>query len=52
MNTEMHRAAEPGVDLSSLATPEAVARAFVQLLDATSAFERIEAQAHVGAPAA
>src|SRR6266566_2581372 len=33
MNTDMHRAAEPGIDLSQLPTPDAVAPAFVELLD-------------------
>jgi len=44
MDTAMHRAAEPGVDLSHLPTPEIVAPAFVQLLDATERFGRYEAQ--------
>jgi NAD(P)-dependent dehydrogenase (short-subunit alcohol dehydrogenase family) len=33
MDTDMHRAAEPGVDLSHLPGPEVVAPAFVRLLD-------------------
>jgi len=33
MNTQMHREAEPGVDLSDLPGPEAVAPAFLRLLD-------------------
>jgi NAD(P)-dependent dehydrogenase (short-subunit alcohol dehydrogenase family) len=49
MNTDMHRAAEPGVDLSHLPTPDAVAPAFVGLLDETAAFARFEAQRLVAA---
>src|SRR5215472_3531763 len=45
MNTQMHRDAEPGVDLSNLPDPEAVAPAFVRLLDAAAPFERIQAAA-------
>jgi NAD(P)-dependent dehydrogenase (short-subunit alcohol dehydrogenase family) len=48
MNTEMHRMAEPGVDLSHLPDPEQVAPAFVELLEGTAPFERIEAQRNVG----
>jgi NAD(P)-dependent dehydrogenase (short-subunit alcohol dehydrogenase family) len=44
MNTAMHQAAEPGVDLSYLPGPGVVAPAFVQLLDETTAFARFEAQ--------
>lgn len=44
MNTEMHRLAEPGVDLSHLPPPELVAPAIVELLDRTEPFARIEAQ--------
>jgi NAD(P)-dependent dehydrogenase (short-subunit alcohol dehydrogenase family) len=44
MNTAMHRAAEPGVDLSNLPTPDKVAPAFVRLLGETVAFGRFEAQ--------
>jgi NAD(P)-dependent dehydrogenase (short-subunit alcohol dehydrogenase family) len=44
MNTAMHQAAEPGVDLSHLPGPESVAPAFVQLLDETAPFGRFEAQ--------
>jgi hypothetical protein len=33
MDTAMHRAAEPGIDLSHLRTPDLVAPAFVHLLD-------------------
>jgi NAD(P)-dependent dehydrogenase (short-subunit alcohol dehydrogenase family) len=44
MDTAMHRAAEPGVDLSHLPGPEAVAPAFVRLLDETAAYGRFEAQ--------
>ena len=46
MNTEMHRLAEPGVDLSGLPGPEAAAAAFVRLVeDETAAFGRFKAQA-------
>jgi len=45
MNTQMHREAEPGVDLSHLPGPEVVAPAFVRLVEAeTAAFARLEAQ--------
>ena len=44
MNTAMHRAAEPGVDLSYLPGPEAVAPAFVRLLDCSMPAGRFEAQ--------
>lgn len=44
MDTAMHRAAEPGVDLSHLPGPDAVAPAFVQLLDRDVPFGRFEAQ--------
>ncbi len=44
MNTEMHRLAEPGVDLSHLPNPEQVAPSIVQLLEGTEPFARIEAQ--------
>jgi NAD(P)-dependent dehydrogenase (short-subunit alcohol dehydrogenase family) len=44
MDTDMHRAAEPGVDLSHLPTPDRVAPAFVRLLDEPAAFGRFEAQ--------
>jgi hypothetical protein len=45
MNTQMHREAEPGVDLSHLPGPEAAAAAFLYLVHVeTSAFDRIEAQ--------
>jgi NAD(P)-dependent dehydrogenase (short-subunit alcohol dehydrogenase family) len=50
MDTAMHRAAEPGVDLSHLPTPDRVAPAFVQLLDATAPFGRFEAQHLLRAP--
>jgi NAD(P)-dependent dehydrogenase (short-subunit alcohol dehydrogenase family) len=43
MNTEMHRAAEPGVDLSHLPGPEVATPAFVRLLDGTDAL-RVRAQ--------
>jgi len=46
MDTQMHRDAEPGVDLSHLAKPEAVAPAIVTLIeDAAIAGGRHEAQA-------
>jgi NAD(P)-dependent dehydrogenase (short-subunit alcohol dehydrogenase family) len=44
MDTAMHRAAEPGEDLSHLPTPDRVAPAFVQLLNEPAAFGRFEAQ--------
>lgn len=44
MNTEMHRQAEPGVDLSHLPGPEYPAPAFVQLVAReTALFDRFEA---------
>jgi NAD(P)-dependent dehydrogenase (short-subunit alcohol dehydrogenase family) len=43
MNTEMHRAAEPGVDLSHLPGPEVAVPAFVRLLDGVGA-SRVRAQ--------
>jgi len=51
MNTAMHQAAEPGVDLSHLPGPEVVAPAFVQLLDKAAPFGRFEAQRLTAAPA-
>ena len=46
MNTQMHREAEPGVDLSHLPGPEVPAPAFVRLIEqATAPFGRFEAQA-------
>jgi NAD(P)-dependent dehydrogenase (short-subunit alcohol dehydrogenase family) len=46
MNTEMHRQAEPGVDLSHLPDPALVAPAFIHLLETESSpFARSEAQA-------
>jgi hypothetical protein len=45
MNTQMHREAEPGVDLSHLPGPEVVAPALVRLLEQeTAPFGRFEAQ--------
>jgi len=44
MNTEMHRLAEPGVDLSHLPLPDDVAPAIVSLLDSVEPFARVEAQ--------
>ena len=43
MNTAMHAAAEPGVDLSQLPTPDLIAPLFVQLLDEPASFGRFEA---------
>ncbi|HLH25415.1 MAG TPA: SDR family oxidoreductase [Chloroflexota bacterium] len=46
MNTQMHRDAEPGVDLSHLPGPEIVAPAIADLLEReTAPFGRFEAQA-------
>ena len=45
MNTEMHRLAEPGVDLSGLPGPEVPAPAFVCLVEReTAPFARVKAQ--------
>lgn len=45
MNTEMHREAEPGIDLSGLPGPEASAPAFVELVEHETALTgRFEAQ--------
>lgn len=44
MDTEMHRLAEPGEDLSHLPPPEAVAPAFLRLLDEAAPFGRYQAQ--------
>jgi short-subunit dehydrogenase len=52
MDTAMHRAAEPGVDLSHLPTPDRVAPAFVRLLDEPAAFGRFEAQRLIGVSSA
>ena len=53
MNTQMHRDAEPGVDLSHLPGPDLPAPAFVRLVEAeTAPFGRFEAQALVAAPTA
>jgi NAD(P)-dependent dehydrogenase (short-subunit alcohol dehydrogenase family) len=51
MDTAMHRAAEPGVDLSHLPTPDVVAPAFGRLLEETTAFGRFEAPKLLGVPA-
>lgn len=51
MDTAMHRAAEPGVDLSHLPTPDKVAPAFVRLLDEPAQFGRFEAQQLIGVSA-
>jgi NAD(P)-dependent dehydrogenase (short-subunit alcohol dehydrogenase family) len=52
MNTQMHRDAEPGEDLSALPSPESIAPAFVELVTSTIAggktYARYEVQA-VGA---
>ena len=46
MNTQLHREAEPGVDLSHLPGPDVSARAIVRLIDReTAPFRRFEAQA-------
>jgi short-subunit dehydrogenase len=44
MNTAMHQAAEPGVDLSHLPDPESVAPAFLRFLDDPRPSGRFEAQ--------
>ena len=45
MNTQMHRDAEPGVDLSHLARPESVAAAIMALIEDDSIRSgRFEAQ--------
>jgi short-subunit dehydrogenase len=44
MNTEMHRLAEPGVDLSHLPSAASVAPRVVELFDRSVPFERVEAQ--------
>ena len=45
MNTEMHRLAEPGVDLSDLPGPDVPAPAFTWLVEhETAQFSRVEAQ--------
>ncbi len=51
MDTAMHRAAEPGVDLSHLPTPDKVAPAFVQLLKEDAPSGRYEAQRLIGVAA-
>jgi len=43
MNTQMHRDAEPGVDLSDLLSPELPAPAFLRLLEDQRSFARISA---------
>lgn len=43
MNTEMHRLAEPGVDLSHLPTPDSVAPSILGLLDRPEPFLRVAA---------
>src|SRR5207249_9891833 len=50
MNTQMHRDAEPGVDLSYLPGPDVPAPAFVHLVEEeTAPFGRFEAQKITGA---
>ena len=50
MNTEMHREAEPGVDLSHLPGPDRPAPAFIRLAeDETAEFGRYEAQSLLAA---
>jgi len=49
MNTQMHREAEPGVDLSHLPGPEAIAPVFLQLIKEDAEFARFEAPALVRA---
>lgn len=49
MNTEMHQLAEPGVDLSHLPSPEAVAPAILALLERDETFARVEAQKQLAA---
>jgi NAD(P)-dependent dehydrogenase (short-subunit alcohol dehydrogenase family) len=44
MNTEMHRLAEPGVDLSQLPDPASVAPRIIELLADNTPFARVEAQ--------
>jgi NAD(P)-dependent dehydrogenase (short-subunit alcohol dehydrogenase family) len=52
MNTQMHRDAEPGVDLSHLPGPEVPAPAFLRLVEEeTAPFGRFEAQALLPAAA-
>ena len=49
MNTQMHRDAEPGADLSHLPAPDVVAPAFVRLIEnETASFGRFQAQQLVG----
>ena len=49
MNTEMHRSAEPGVDLSDLPDPSVSAPAFVSLVEDEPASGRYQAQELVAA---
>jgi NAD(P)-dependent dehydrogenase (short-subunit alcohol dehydrogenase family) len=51
MDTAMHRAAEPGVDLSHLPKPGSMAPAFVRLLEEEASFGRFEAQRLAGVTA-
>jgi short-subunit dehydrogenase len=51
MNTAMHRAAEPGEDLSHLPGPAVVAPAFASFLDESAPFGRFEAQRLIGVAA-
>ena len=51
MDTEMHRGAEPGADLSHLPGPEVAAPAFVRLVEAGGASGRVRAQDGVASAA-
>jgi NAD(P)-dependent dehydrogenase (short-subunit alcohol dehydrogenase family) len=51
MDTQMHREAEPGADLSHLPGPEVPAPAFVRLIEADAPSGRYEAQALLSSPA-
>jgi len=44
MNTQMHQEAEPGIDLSHLPSPDAVAPAFVRVLEDEPQELRLQAQ--------
>jgi NAD(P)-dependent dehydrogenase (short-subunit alcohol dehydrogenase family) len=48
MNTEMHRQAEPGVDLSHLPGPERIAPSLVELLEGPAGFLRTRLEAKHG----
>ena len=52
MNTQMHREAEPGVDLSYLPGPDRPAPAFIRLVeDETAEFGRYQAESLLAAGA-